>query len=145
MSLLGRLLGDPEDARDVYQDTWCSIWQALPRLRREVDPWPFIRTAAVRKAVDRLRKRGTDRSIPIGEEPADWRTQRRGGEEHKSGPDLAFLPARERTALTLFFWEGLSVREIATELGAPEGTIKTLMFRGRKRLRERLMEQNDEV
>lgn len=139
MSLLGRLLGDREDARDAYQDTWCAIWRTLPRLRPEADPWPYIRKAAVGKAVDRLRSRGAERVVPIREEPAE-RTVAAG-----VGADLSTLPARERTALSLFFWEGLSVSEIGAELGVPEGTVKTWMFRGRRRLREQLEERSDEM
>ncbi|MFT7668668.1 MAG: RNA polymerase sigma-70 factor (ECF subfamily) [Planctomycetota bacterium] len=141
LSLLGRLLGDPEDARDAYQETWCAVWRAERRLRKAVDPWPFIRKAAVGKAVDRLRKKGAERSAPIDQELAG----RSKPPAEAASVDLAFLPARERTALTLFFWEGLSVREIGAELGAPEETVKTWMARGRERLREQLTKQDDEV
>ena len=51
--------------------------------------------------------------------------------------DLGSLPTEQRTCLALFFWEGLSIREIAAKLGVPEGTVKTWMFRGRAQLRAR--------
>ena len=55
--------------------------------------------------------------------------------------DLARLPEEQRLCLTLFFWEGLSVRQIAERLAVPEGTVKTWMFRGRARLRRQLQRE----
>ena len=50
--------------------------------------------------------------------------------------DLSVLSKDERICLTLFFWEGYSVRDISDELGVPTGTVKTWMFRARNKLRE---------
>jgi len=134
MSLLRRMLGNTEDARDVYQETWTSVWTALPRLRPDRDPWPYIRRAAMRKAIDRLRSESAARE------------HQRAVAEHidtaRQPPadtiDLDFLSEHERTCLTLFFWEGQSVRDIAQQLDVPEGTVKTWMFRARAQLRHRL-------
>lgn len=131
MGLLSRLVGNSEDARDVYQETWTSIWRAIHRLRPGVDPWPFIRRAAVHKAIDHLRVRRpetTDRDdVAAPASPTD-----------STKVDLSALPDREQTCLLLFFFGGCSVREIAEHLDVPTGTIKTWMHRGRKRLREQL-------
>ncbi len=134
-SLLWRILGNPEDASDAYQETWTSIWRASARLIPAKDPWPFIRKAAVRKAIDHLRSRrstsvvatGLPLEIPAVVPPAG--NQR---------IDLGRLNAQERACLTLFFWEGCSVREIAEQLDVPPGTVKTWMFRARERLRSQL-------
>jgi RNA polymerase sigma-70 factor (ECF subfamily) len=45
------------------------------------------------------------------------------------------LPAKQRAVLVLRHVEGLKLEEIATTLNLPLGTVKTLLFRGRKAIR----------
>lgn len=49
---------------------------------------------------------------------------------------LLQLPPRQRVVLVLKYWEQLSEAEIAASLGWPEGTVKSVTFRGLRRLRE---------
>jgi RNA polymerase sigma-70 factor (ECF subfamily) len=131
MRLLRRMLSDPSLAEDAWQETWGAVWKALPRLRAG-DPWPFLRKTAERKAVDALRGTKSARLV-TGSDPEPAARARAA-----SPPiDLGFLPPGQRECLALFFWGGLSVREIATRLGVAEGTVKTWMFRGRALLRAR--------
>jgi RNA polymerase sigma-70 factor (ECF subfamily) len=51
---------------------------------------------------------------------------------------VAGLSSGERTALLLHYRDEMSVLEIARALGVSTGTIKTLLFRGRRHLRDRL-------
>ena len=51
------------------------------------------------------------------------------------------LPEEQRLAVTLYYYDGLSVGEIAQVLGAPQGTVKSRLSRGRDKLRERLREE----
>ena len=51
---------------------------------------------------------------------------------------FARLPARARLALTLHYYEGYSVQEIAAILGEPAGTVKSRMARARERLKKEL-------
>ena len=133
MRLLRRMLRDPGLAEDAWQETWGAVWKALPRLRSGSDPWPFVRKTA--RAEGRRRaardEELTPRSTGSDPEPVT---------RPAAAPpaiDLAFLPPEQRDCLALFFWGGLSVREIAAKLGVPEGTVKTWMFRGRAQLRAR--------
>ena len=48
------------------------------------------------------------------------------------------LPPRYRAAIWLFYYEDLPVKEIAEALGVPPDTVKSLLFRGRKKLKEQL-------
>jgi RNA polymerase sigma-70 factor, ECF subfamily len=130
MRLLRRMLADPALAEDAWQETWGAVWKALPRLECGCDPWPFVRKTAQRKAVDALRGTKTARLLTGSDPEPVWR-------HPKATPhvDLGALPKEQRECLELFFWEGLSVREIAERLGVPTGTVKTWMFRGRAQLR----------
>lgn len=49
-----------------------------------------------------------------------------------------------RTAVVLFYYEDLSLREIARTLRVPEGTVKSRLSRGRERLRTLLSEEASE-
>jgi RNA polymerase sigma-70 factor (ECF subfamily) len=48
------------------------------------------------------------------------------------------LPAKERMAILLREYQGLEYKEIARALSCPMGSVKVLLFRARKRIRERL-------
>ena len=50
------------------------------------------------------------------------------------------LPTDQRTAVTLFYYEDMSLKEIARVLRLPEGTVKSRLNRARTRLRELLKE-----
>ncbi len=54
------------------------------------------------------------------------------------GRVLSRLPARERAALRLRFWEGLSERQVADVLGCRHATVRRLVGRGLVRLRQQL-------
>ena len=50
------------------------------------------------------------------------------------------LPAEQRRVIGMRFAEGKTIREIATEIGRTEGSVKQLQFRGLETLRVRLAE-----
>ena len=50
------------------------------------------------------------------------------------------LPAKYRSVIHLYYFEGLSVAEMAQTLNVPEGTVKSQLSRGRALLREILQE-----
>jgi RNA polymerase sigma-70 factor (ECF subfamily) len=54
---------------------------------------------------------------------------------------LQELPEKQRMALALFYLQELSLAEIAAAMGAPLGTVKALIFRGRTKLRELALER----
>lgn len=135
--LLAEILGRKEEAEDAAQETWFALWRHSLRLAWSFDPWSFIRKVAVSKALDALRRRDREVAaiawgdIAVAENPpAEQRI------------DLRSLPADERAALVLFFYESLSIRETAAHLGVAEGTAKTWMRRGRERLKG-MLERED--
>lgn len=133
-TLLVRILIDPHAAHDAAQETWLAIWNALDRLRADSDPWPFIRTTGVRKAIDLKRVRVLQSSAELDQ---------RSAPRPPPPLELVGLAAEERACLTLYFVEGCSVREIADQLGVPTGTVKSWMSRARERLRQRWMTEHE--
>ena len=52
--------------------------------------------------------------------------------------ELRRLPHKERTALLLYHVVGLRISEVASEMGAPEGTVRSWLTRGRVSLAKAL-------
>jgi RNA polymerase sigma-70 factor (ECF subfamily) len=138
MRVLRGMLRDPGLAEDAWQETWGAVWKALPRLRRGCDLWPFLKKTAHRKAVDALRGTRSAHLVTGSDPEPVWRQPATA-----TAVDLGSLPAEQRECLSLFFWGGLSVREIASKMNVPEGTVKTWMFRGRAQLRARARDRKE--
>lgn len=134
LRLLQRVLPEPGTAEDLWQDTWYSLLRSGWQPGADRDPWPLLRRAAITRVLDQRRRSQCRPVLITGSEvdpPAPGFAE---------GPtvDLSLLSHEQRACFILFYWEGLSVKEIAIELGAPENTIKTWMHRGRAKLRESL-------
>jgi RNA polymerase sigma-70 factor (sigma-E family) len=124
------LVGDRHVAEEVVQDAFARVlerWSSLD------EPAAYLRTAVVNRGRDVLRRRRLrDRLALLG--PG----------EHAAPPGdplwdaLGRLPANQRAALVLRFWEDLPVREVAALLRVREGTVKSLVHRGLGRLREEI-------
>lgn len=55
------------------------------------------------------------------------------------------LPKKYRTVIHLFYYEDMSIKEIAEALGTKEGTVKSQLHRGRNMLKESLKGEMDYV
>jgi RNA polymerase sigma-70 factor (ECF subfamily) len=55
------------------------------------------------------------------------------------------LPGKQRAVLVLRHIEGLKVEEIAETLGMPTGTVKTMLFRGRRAVRKMVGDLSGEL
>lgn len=137
------ILGTPEDADDAAQEGFLAVWRHLDRYdpERAFRPW-FLRIV-VNAATDLYRRRRVRAAQPL-------RDSERG---RAAGPDretdrallrdrlraaLAGLTDRQRVAVTMFDLEGYSHAEIAAVLQVPEGTVRSLVFHGRRNLRRAL-------
>ncbi len=150
-ALLLRMLGDPDDAREVLQETFLQIWNRasmFDRSRGSEIAW--LLSIARSRAIDRLRSRKTrstreneaGREISIRtsdvERPESLDNAILSEEKKAVRAALEELPEAQRIALELAYFDGLSQTEIAERLAQPLGTIKTRMQLGMKKLRARL-------
>ena len=55
------------------------------------------------------------------------------------------LPVKQRPAVVLYYFNQMSVREIAGIMGCLEGTVKSRLFTARANLKQELMEENRRV
>ena len=147
----GRLLGhahalteDREAAIDVTQESWIGIVRGLHRLR---DPARFPSWAlriVANKARDWIRREQSRRRVMERVEvdlPRRATSDDRDDDLERVRAGLAALDRDKRQVLSLHYLEGWSVDEIASELGAPPGTVKSRLFNARNELRRRLEEE----
>jgi RNA polymerase sigma-70 factor (ECF subfamily) len=144
------VLGDPDDADDAAQDGFLSALVKLGQYdtRRPFGPW-LMRIVA-NAATDRRRRRSVRRVEPLdpslvggGPRPDAVVVRNELGDRLRAA--LAELPERRRTAVVLFDVEGYSHAEIAGILGIPEGTVRSEVFHGRRRLRTLMADWKEQV
>jgi RNA polymerase sigma-70 factor (ECF subfamily) len=145
-SLAFRVLHDQGDAEEVVQDVFAQAWRQAARYdttRGVVVAWLLMMTRS--RAIDRLRmRRGRPtlqedspavlRDLPDGTAPADL-SLLSVEQVARVRSALEDLPALQRTAIELAFYEGLTHVEIAARLDQPLGTVKTRIRLGLLRLR----------
>jgi RNA polymerase sigma-70 factor (ECF subfamily) len=127
------MCGDLSEAQDCTQEAYLRAWQRWSSLRDYDDPEGWVRTVARRVAVSRWRRlRTTVRArVALGEPGA---VDPPGVDHVAIIEALRTLPEPQRRALVLYHLVGLSVDEVAAETGAPVGTVKARLSRGRAAL-----------
>lgn len=144
------------DAEDLYQEAWLRIVKKLPKEidMRGIKAWIF--TIVINLHRDELRKKRIRRLFLLEkakaheEEEASFPVQRDilpadskdAGLRTEIGKDihqaLESLPQRQRRVFVLKEMAGFRQAEISDILGVPVGTVKSLMYRAVKRLRQEL-------
>jgi RNA polymerase sigma-70 factor (ECF subfamily) len=143
LGLALRRLGDRGRAEDSVQEVFASVWRSAGSYDRTRGPGgAWLYTIARNTIVDAIRRRpaptvanppepvSTD-ATPDEEAEASWDSWR----VHRA---LETLPDRERTAIDLAYFSGLSQSEIAEFLQVPLGTVKTRTRSGLARLADAL-------
>lgn len=155
--LLYRLTQDPEEARDLTQETFLSALRAISKFRGEANLKTWLFRIAINESRNRFRwwkRRRRDQTIsldvsfgpsetPLSEtfssdSPNPEETTLRRERERLLRAALGELPDIFREAVVLCDIEGLSYEEIATALDVNIGTVKSRIARGRDDLRKRL-------
>ena len=128
------MIGDRDEAQECVQEAIARAWSHRRKLDRAEDPEAWVRTVAYRLAVSRWRRtvrgrRAPDRAL------ATPGTAAPPSESHVAVvAALKKLPESQRRALVLHHIADLPVHEVAREVGAPEGTVKARLSRGRAAL-----------
>ena len=134
LALARRILRDDGDAEDIVQEVFSQAWRTATRFepgRGTVAGWLLMMARS--RAIDRLRARqvrpDTVGNVVLetmpGNTPPPSEQVLLSEQVAQIREGLVALPAEQRTALELAYFEGLSQSEIAERLAAPLGTIKT--------------------
>ncbi len=145
-----KILGRAADAEEVLQEAWLQAWnraESYDAARGAVPAW--LLTLVRSRAIDRLRTRASrqrveqvmaDRPpVQLVEEPPAAVSQLQLHDRVVSA--LAELMPQQRQVIELAYFGGLSQSEIAAQLAAPLGTVKSWTRQGLLRLRELLPEE----
>jgi RNA polymerase sigma-70 factor (ECF subfamily) len=134
LGLAYRIVRNSTDAEDVVQEVFAQAWRTAPNYeasRGTVAGWLLMMARS--RAIDRLRARQTRRdagvepdaeTIPSPAVPVPDQIIATQQAARVRGAMLA-LPAEQKTALELAYFEGLTQSEIADRLQIPLGTVKT--------------------
>lgn len=135
-----RLLSSPSEAEDVVQETFLRVWQHAPRYQPTATVSTWIYRIARNLCLDRLRRRReTDERISLLEgETGPGQLLDRKELSHQVQAALSELPERQRSALLLVHFEGLSQQEAAAVLEVGVQALESLLARGRRTLRKQL-------
>lgn len=140
-----RMLGNANEAEDAAQEAFVRAYSQLDRYdpARPFKTWLFA--IASHHCIDRLRRRRWQ-WLSLEDETLSLRTAAPGPEDlalrHERQDEvaawLALLPPKDRRAIVLHYWGGLSYAEIAPVLGASVSAVKSRLHRARMTLGRRM-------
>jgi RNA polymerase sigma-70 factor (ECF subfamily) len=148
-----RMVGDPDEAEGVVQDSFIAACSKMASFRGESSLQTWLHRIVINTALMRLRKRRPERleaeadgeyahlpALLVENEDQPLETVL----AHELGDTInravKELPETLRTTLVLREFEGLSTRETAESLGISESAVKVRLHRARQALRELLDE-----
>ena len=153
-NLIRRLLGNPEEARDVTQEVFVSVFEKVDSYRGDASIATWIYRIATNHAKNRIkylsrrkdRQRESLESLAVpptssrlsAEVPRPDQALQREGVSRLVDAALGELDEEQRIVLVLRDVEGQSYEDIAEITGLQLGTVKSRLHRGRQRLKEAL-------
>lgn len=146
LAVARRMLKADGDAEDIVQEALVRVWHHAGTL--ELGPGglrPWLRRVVTNLCLDHLRRHRLTSVVAEVPETPEAPDQARGLEEadlaKRVGAALAALPERQRVALTLFHYEGLSQIEVGDMLGISDEAVESLLARARRSLKAALKDE----
>ncbi len=143
LAVARRMLRDDAEAEDMAQEAMLRLWRSSDRL--EIGAYgarPWLRRVVSNLCIDRVRA-GRNTSVvdevPDEGQPADQvQALERQQASRRVDEALKSLPERQRLALVLFHYEGLSQIEIGKTMGISDEAVESLLSRARRALKSSL-------
>ena len=152
------LVQRPEEARDVYQESFLRVYRNMHRFRFECSFYTWLYRIVTNVGLDHLRRRTSRREdqAPVAEESQGGTRDffdRQPELRPASNPERQLLGAeignqiqsamkrlspRERIVFEMKHHQGMRLRAIGDMLGTSEETVKNTLFRATRKLRESL-------
>ena len=153
-----RTVGNQQDAEDMTQEAFLRAYRSIHSFRGDSKLSVWLYRLTTNLCIDLLRSRGRKPTVSLTVEDNDEDTQELDVTDERYDPEeifqrrelqravqrgLASLPEDYRVILVLRELEGLSYAEIGEVLGLEEGTVKSRLFRARKKLCAFLIEDGN--
>jgi RNA polymerase sigma factor (sigma-70 family) len=144
IKIVWRIVLEPEEAEDVFQEILAQIWAKLAIILRHPAPHAYILRICVTKSYDALRKRSRRRRYEVFLEtikakllpvyPNEWVG---AFDQHSAMREaIAALPQKQGQAILLRVMEGAPYASIGTVLGCSEETARSHFSKGKARLKK---------
>ena len=143
--LLG-MVRDEDQAQELTQETFVKAWKGLLSFRGDSTVWTWLYRIAYHTALDYLRKKKRQADLvfiedncgelPDGAENEPLSIVIKQDKEEDLHQALTQLSFSQRAVLILYYFQGLSYREIAAVTRRPLGTIRADLHRGKGKLRK---------
>jgi RNA polymerase sigma-70 factor, ECF subfamily len=142
---ISKMLGSDAESEDLAQQVFIRIWKSAPRYRptAKFTTWLFRITRNLVFNELRRKRHFADQSevIPEALERAEREPDRvllEGELQHAIQEAINQLPESQRMAIILRRYEEMSYEDIAKVMGTSVPAVKSILFRARAELRERL-------
>jgi RNA polymerase sigma-70 factor, ECF subfamily len=130
----------PAEADDVVAETFLVAWRRLEDVPADAGAWLL---GVARRVLANQRRAAVRRSALALDVAHTTAPESRPWTDAPVMQALATLPERDRAALLLVAWEGLSTAETAVALGCSRAAAKARLHRARRKLRRKLDELDD--
>ena len=146
LAVARRMLQDRAEAEDVSQETLLRLWRSGATL--EIGPAgvrPWLRRVVSNLCLDRVRSQGrvtvVEELPEVPDEPKQLSALEDRATQKRVVEALQKLPERQRLALTLFHFEGMSQIEVGQAMGVSDEAVESLLGRARRQLKAELKDE----
>lgn len=149
-----KMLRDPRDAEDMTQEILLVIYGRLDKLKEPAAFWGWINTITVTRCVNALKRGKVDLQFSEDEDGHSVLDDLEELDEQQV-PDKALdnaettrmieeivngLPEAQRICVLMYYYDEMSVRDIAETVGVPENTVKSRLNYARKAIKEQVLD-----
>ena len=154
---VARMLNNLDDAHDIAQEVFVRVWRSAERYEPSAKFTTWLFTITRNLVFNEMRRRSRKREVSLEEQAEDHHRDHAAPERHN--PDSAAqqtelelaidraiqsLPDKQRLAVSLRRYEDMPYEEICEILGMSLSAVKSLLFRARNELKEKLAGYLDE-
>ncbi len=130
------ILLDSDEAADAVQEIFRLVYRHLGRFDRRSRFSTWLFRVSVNRSIQEARKsKHRNRQVELNEAVSQTAPEEFDNSDPKIQAAMVRLNPTDRALLTLFYWEELSLQEIASSLGCGVNAAKTRLYRARERFR----------
>lgn len=149
-----KLLRDPRDAEDMTQEVLLLVYTRLSLLKNPAAFWGWLNSITINRCMNALKRTHVELQFAEDEEGHSVLDDLEELDEQQV-PDKALdntettrmieeivssLPEAQRICTMMYYYDEMSVREIAEAVGVPENTVKSRLNYARKAIKERVLD-----